>query len=81
MGDFTVFATGDRILADVRLLTAVDLEIDESSLTGENTAHRKGVAPYPEGNEMAEQTCITYMGTLVRNGTCFLTPSHAQLKI
>lgn len=37
------FSTGDRIPADVRLLHAVDLEIDESSLTGETTARRKDV--------------------------------------
>lgn len=80
-GDLVVFTTGDRIPADVRLLTAVDLEVDESSLTGETTAHTKGVAPCPEGTEMAERTCIAYMGTLVRNGTYSLTPSHTQLKI
>lgn len=37
------FTTGDRIPADVRLIAAVDLEIDESSLTGETTARRKDV--------------------------------------
>ena len=37
------FTTGDRIPADVRLISAVDLEIDESSLTGETTARRKDV--------------------------------------
>lgn len=67
-GDLITFTTGDRVPADVRLLTALDLEIDESSLTGETTAHRKGVAPCPEGTEMAERSCIAYMGTLVRNG-------------
>ncbi|KAF8262296.1 Ca-transporting ATPase [Lactarius quietus] len=67
-GDLVTFTTGDRIPADVRLLAAVDLEIDESSLTGETTAHRKSVAPCPEGTEMAERACIAYMGTLVRNG-------------
>lgn len=35
------FTTGDRIPADVRLISAVDLEIDESSLTGETTARKK----------------------------------------
>lgn len=40
-GDIVTFTTGDRVPADVRLITAVDLEIDESSLTGETTARRK----------------------------------------
>ncbi|KAH9050863.1 hypothetical protein EDB83DRAFT_2522320 [Lactarius deliciosus] len=41
-GDLVTFTTGDRIPADVRLLTTVNLEIDESTLTGETTARRKG---------------------------------------
>src|SRR5712691_3250559 len=62
---------GDRIRADLHILTASDLEIDESSLTGETTARRKDVAPCAEGTEMAERASIAYMGTLVRNGTCY----------
>jgi P-type E1-E2 ATPase len=72
-GDLITFTTGDRIPADLRILTAADLEIDESSLTGETTARRKDVAPCAEGTEMAERACIAYMGTLVRNGACFHT--------
>ncbi|KAI9441314.1 E1-E2 ATPase-domain-containing protein [Lactarius indigo] len=63
-GYLVTFTTGDRIPADVRILTAVDLEIDESSLTGETTARKKGVVPCPESKAMAERTCIA---TLVRN--------------
>jgi Ca2+-transporting ATPase len=77
-GDLITFTTGDRIPADVRLLTAVDLEVDESSLTGETTGR---LSPCPEGTEMAERTCIAYIGTLVRNGTCFRAPLHTQLII
>ncbi|PCH35653.1 calcium-transporting P [Wolfiporia cocos MD-104 SS10] len=44
-GDMVTFTTGDRVPADIRLVTAVDLEIDESSLTGETHARRKDVAP------------------------------------
>ncbi len=40
-GDIVEFSTGDRIPADIRLISAVDLEIDESSLTGETLARRK----------------------------------------
>ncbi|KAI9510330.1 Ca-transporting ATPase [Russula earlei] len=67
-GDLITFATGDRIPADLRIVTAVELDIDESSLTGETTARRKEVAPCAESTEMAERSCIAYMGTLVRNG-------------
>ncbi|TFY56414.1 hypothetical protein EVG20_g8929, partial [Dentipellis fragilis] len=80
-GDIVTFSTGDRVPADVRLISAVDLEIDESSLTGETTARSKNVDPCRVQNgvnghasahgytvAMADRTCIAYMGTLVRNG-------------
>ena len=44
-GDIVTFTTGDRIPADLRLITASDLEIDESSLTGETTTRRKDIEP------------------------------------
>lgn len=71
------FTTGDRVPADVRLLSALALEIDESSLTGETAARRKHTSvcsPPPSGPggsepvALAERGCIAYMGTLVRNG-------------
>jgi Ca2+-transporting ATPase len=84
-GDLVTFATGDRIPADLRILSAADLEIDESSLTGETTTRRKDPAACVEGTEMAERASIAYMGTLVRNGACFhpsvgkyLTINYAQ---
>jgi P-type Ca2+ transporter type 2C len=70
-GDLVTFSIGDRIPADLRILSAADLEIDESSLTGETTTRRKDPAPCAEGIEMAERASIAYMGTLVRNGACF----------
>ncbi|KAL8841925.1 MAG: hypothetical protein Q9170_000705 [Blastenia crenularia] len=35
-GDLIIFSTGDRIPADLRIIKAADLSIDESNLTGEN---------------------------------------------
>ncbi|KAF9486080.1 Ca-transporting ATPase [Pholiota conissans] len=75
-GDLVKFQTGDRIPADIRLVETVDLEVDESSLTGETEARRKDTSACqyengPHSGEavaLAERTCIAYMGTLVRNG-------------
>ncbi|KAH9914676.1 calcium-transporting ATPase [Fomitopsis serialis] len=72
-GDIVTFTTGDRIPADLRLVTASDLEIDESSLTGETTARKKDTEPCQSvagygPAAVAERNCIAYMGTLVRNG-------------
>ncbi|KIY46106.1 Ca-transporting ATPase [Fistulina hepatica ATCC 64428] len=70
-GDIVVFSTGDRVPADVRMITAIDLDIDESSLTGETEARRKDTSPCDGAHgpiALADRNCIAYMGTLVRNG-------------
>ncbi|KAG2225442.1 hypothetical protein INT45_010078 [Circinella minor] len=71
-GDLVRFSTGDRIPADCRLITAVDLQMDESNLTGENKPRRKHTnAINADGfSELAlsERDNIVFMGTLVRNG-------------
>ena len=41
-GDLILFTTGDRIPADVRVIRATDLTIDESNLTGETDPVRVG---------------------------------------
>jgi magnesium-transporting ATPase (P-type) len=46
-GDLITFTTGNHIPVDVCLLAAVDLKIDESSLTGETTARRKCTVSIP----------------------------------
>jgi hypothetical protein len=87
-GDLVKFATGDRIPADVRLVDAVDLEVDESSLTGETDARMKdidacrfeGGALSGEPVALAERTCIVYMGTLVRNGQLSIYREPVRIK-
>ena len=78
-GDLVTFSVGDRIPADIRLITAVSLEIDESALTGETRPSRKnteqcergeGEDTHGEGGGKAlgERHCMAFMGTLVRSG-------------
>ncbi|KAJ2900390.1 High affinity Ca2+/Mn2+ P-type ATPase-like protein [Coemansia aciculifera] len=71
-GDVVKFATGDRIPADVRLIAANHLEVDESALTGESepltkTAERVMTTSVAELS-FGERRNIAFMGTLVRNG-------------
>jgi magnesium-transporting ATPase (P-type) len=40
-GDVVLLESGDRVLADLRLLQAFDMKVDESSLTGESLAAEK----------------------------------------
>jgi len=70
-GDVVTFTTGDRVPADVRMLTAVDLEVDESSLTGETDTRIKRTEPCAPRIPLAERSSIAHMGTLVKNGERF----------
>lgn len=69
-GDVVEFTVGDRIPADLRLLSSIDLEIDESMLTGETHAARKDFTFMPDKADVsvAERNNIAFMGTLVRGG-------------
>lgn len=40
-GDVVLLNTGDRVPADLRLLEAISLQVDESSLTGETEPKHK----------------------------------------
>ncbi|KAI6022611.1 hypothetical protein EDC04DRAFT_2575131 [Pisolithus marmoratus] len=44
-GDIVNLATGDRVPADIRIISAADLEVDESSLTGETAPRLKSSYP------------------------------------
>src|SRR5579859_602645 len=69
-GDLVVLAEGDRVPADSRLISAVDLQTDESLLTGEAVPVRKiaarseGSAPRPGGDDLP----FVYSGSPVVRG-------------
>ena len=58
VGDIVIVETGDEIPADGQLLEAIDLQVDESSLTGEAMTTKESLTPNPspkgEGNDMTE---------------------------
>jgi Ca2+-transporting ATPase len=67
-GDLVSLEIGDRVPADLRLVNAVHLAIDESVLTGESDSVRKSVDSVPADSILAERTSIAWMGTTVTNG-------------
>ncbi len=67
-GDVVVLASGDQVPADLRLVAATDLTIDESALTGESVPVTKHPDPVDEHTPLAERTPMAYVGTHVRTG-------------
>lgn len=68
-GDVVLLASGARVPADLRLLAATGLEIDESALTGKSLPARKSTAPLAdEGLVAGDQTNLAFAGTVVTRG-------------
>ncbi|KAM4705865.1 calcium-transporting ATPase type 2C member 1 [Rhinophrynus dorsalis] len=69
-GDTVCLTVGDRVPADLRLFEAMDLSIDESSLTGETAPCSKSTTPQPTATngDLTSRSNIAFMGTLVRCG-------------
>jgi Mg2+-importing ATPase len=68
-GDVVELSLGDIVAADMRLVTAVGLECDESVLTGESLPVVKSSAPVAAGTPLAELTCCALMGTVINAGS------------
>ncbi|MCR4314212.1 MAG: HAD-IC family P-type ATPase [Candidatus Uhrbacteria bacterium] len=67
-GDLLVLHTGDRVTADARLLEAVDLMINEATLTGESFPVRKTLSMLAAETSLAERCNMVYAGTSVVGG-------------
>jgi Ca2+-transporting ATPase len=68
-GDLVRLRAGDRVPADGRLVTAVNLAVDESALTGESATVEKHVEPLADpALPIGDRVNLTYAGTLVTVG-------------
>jgi P-type Ca2+ transporter type 2C len=67
-GDIVGVEAGDRIPADLRLIDATDLRVEESALTGESEAVDKSVDPTAEDASLGDRTNMLFMGTTVQAG-------------
>ena len=66
-GDVIVLQAGDAVPGDARVLEAIALDVDESSLTGESDTVVKDPSPtYSEA--LAERTSMIYEGTTIAAG-------------
>ena len=67
-GDIVRLRSGDRVPADVRLIEAVNLRIEESALTGESVPSEKGAEPVDAKAGIGDRRSMGYSGTLVAAG-------------
>lgn len=68
-GDAVYLESGMKVPADLRLFRTIDLEIDESILTGESQAAAKTVAPVPDPHaSLGDQDDMAFMSTTVVRG-------------
>ncbi len=68
-GDILRLRSGDRVPADLRLIEAVNLRIEESALTGESVPSDNGIEPMDAKAGIGDRRCMAYSGTLVAAGT------------
>jgi magnesium-transporting ATPase (P-type) len=67
-GDVLLLEAGDRVTADVRLVKARNLRIDESALTGESVAVDKATDAVVPQTPLGDRRSMAYSGTLVVSG-------------
>ncbi|MDN4479773.1 cation-translocating P-type ATPase [Demequina muriae] len=67
-GDIVGIESGEQVPADLRIIDAEGLQIDEAGLTGESASVTKDPSPVDSSTPLAERTCMAYMGTTVLAG-------------
>lgn len=67
-GDVVLLESGDKVPADLRLISIRNLRIEESALTGESVAVEKTTDSVEEGSVPGDQTCMAFSGTSVVYG-------------
>jgi len=67
-GDIVLLEAGDKVPADVRLISVNGLQIQEAILTGESVPVEKSSQPVAETAPVGDRICMAYSGTLVTSG-------------
>ncbi len=67
-GDVVLLESGDKVPADLRLLKARGLAVQEAILTGESVPVEKGVDAVAAAAVLGDRDCMVFSGTLVAAG-------------
>ncbi|MDU1890246.1 MAG: cation-transporting P-type ATPase [Dysgonomonas sp.] len=69
IGDIVLLSPGDKVPADLRLLTANNLKIEESLLTGESVPSEKNTELLDEHTMLGDRSNMAFSSTTVSSGT------------
>ncbi|MEX2752798.1 MAG: cation-transporting P-type ATPase, partial [Candidatus Freyarchaeota archaeon] len=67
-GDLVILNTGDKVPADIRLITSIRLRALESILTGEAGSEEKVTGELPEDTPLVDRLNMVYSGTVITGG-------------
>ena len=67
-GDIVLLEAGDKVPADLRLLTAHGMLVQEAILTGESVPVEKHTRPVAADAALGDRSCMAFSGTLVTTG-------------
>lgn len=68
-GDIVLLDAGDRVPADLRMISSKGLRIQEAILTGESVAVEKSLEPVAADAPLGDRRSMAFSGTLVAAGT------------
>lgn len=82
-GDIVLLQSGDKVPADLRLLSCKNLRIEEAALTGESEPVEKSIHPVDAVTAIGDRVCMAYSGTLVvygqGSGVVVATGHHTEI--
>ncbi|MEQ9109004.1 MAG: cation-transporting P-type ATPase [Rhodospirillaceae bacterium] len=67
-GDIVLLEAGDKVPADLRLLTTHGMSVQEAILTGESVPVEKHTNPVAGEAALGDRSCLAFSGTLVTTG-------------
>jgi len=67
-GDIILFESGDRVPADIRLIAAKNVRVEEAPLTGESEPVEKSPDPVEEDSGVGDRSSMLFSGTMVTRG-------------
>lgn len=67
-GDIVLLEAGDKVPADLRMLSAHGLSVQEAILTGESVPVEKHIETVAADSPLGDRSCMAFSGTLVTSG-------------